>query len=169
MSSSSNPGKNQLMSARLKLIGLTLASAGALAGAFYYSWTGPKKDLKEKILELIKRRISKPKVKVAVTVDQPMNNIASLSKPGPTIFPGRAENLADEIKLLQNLDNKNQSLTTLNEKLEETASTTLVQKDTPTVVQKDTPPTDPEAVLITFAVYFTILAFVFNIISIPFR
>merc|ERR1719233_2825226 len=117
MSPSSNPGENQLMSARLKLIGLTLASAVALAGTFYYSWTGPKKDLKEKILELIRRRTLKPKVKVAVTVDQPMNDIARLSKPDPTIFPGRAENLADEITLLQKLDNKNQSLTTLNDKL----------------------------------------------------
>jgi len=149
------------MSARLKLIGLTFASAVALAGTFYYNWTGPKNDLKEKILELIKPRIWKPKFKVAVTVNQPMNNIASLSKPEPTIFPGRAENLADEITLLQKLENKNQLLPTLNDKLEETASTT--------VVQRKTPPIDPEAVLITFAVYFTILAFLFNIISLPFR
>merc|ERR1719233_1421795 len=100
MSSSFNPGENQLTRTRIKLIGLTLASAVALAGTFYHSFyynsTGPKKEPKQKILEPIKPRILKPKIKVAVIVNQPINIIASVNKPDPTVFPGREEDLADE-------------------------------------------------------------------------
>jgi hypothetical protein len=103
----------------------------------------------------------KPKLKVAVIVNQPINIIASLNKPDPTVFPGREEDLAGEITMLEKLDKKNELLPNLNDKEEKTTSTT--------VIQMETPPTDPEAVVISFAVYFTILTFLFNIISIPFH
>jgi len=92
-------------------------------------------------------------------VNQQINNISSLRKSDPTVFPGQAENLADKITLVMKLDNKNQSLPNLNDEAEETASTTIVQKERP--------PIDLEAVLITFAIYFTTLTFLLNIILLP--